>query len=168
MGYKVILIKESKDDSAKATLLKTCNESDIVYGVLFEIDDSGDEIIKLDSAEGRGNGGYIVKEDFTVIFEGKVLNNVRTYIAPTEKYISGLPVYDWYLALMVAGAKQHKLDNAYISGMIEACRVSVDLDDKRDTKIEAKQILKATGFEDVFSDLKYISGEGSEQISPTN
>lgn len=158
-GYKVVLSKESKDDSGKATLLKTCNESDVVYGVLFEVGENSDEMKKLDKAEGTGSGGYIAKEDFTVIFDGKPLNNVRTYIAPLEKCKSGLPVYDWYLALMIAGAKQHELEDTYISGIIEANKVTVDSDDERDSKIEALQILKETGFENVFSELNYLKHE---------
>jgi len=85
------------DKSGKATLVQTNNHSDIVYGVLFEIDDTDKELNSLDRAEGVNNGGYQVRTDFTVIFEGEQINNIRTYIAPDSSCQEGLPVFDWYL-----------------------------------------------------------------------
>ena len=155
MGYKVVFTKKSTDGSGKATLINTCDESDIVYGVLFEINDSKEEIEKLDRAEGVSDGGYKIKDNFTVIVDGKPENNARTYIASEERCEEGLPVYDWYLALVVAGAQQHELDNAYISKMIEENVATKDSDITRKAKIEAFQILQETQRKNVLSTLKY-------------
>lgn len=154
-NYKISFTKESEDKTGKATLIDTCDESDIVYGVLFEINNTEDEIKKLDIAEGVSNGGYKVEKDFTVIFNNKTINNVRTYIAPDEKCKEGLLVYDWYLALVIAGARQHKLDKIYISKMIKENEIVKDLKNNRESKTEAFRILKEIGSENILSELNY-------------
>lgn len=157
IGYKIAFTKKSKKDdgTGKATIVNTCNESDIVYGVLFEIDDDEDEIGRLDRAEGVSDGGYVVKENFTVVFDGRPISNVRTYVAPAERCQEGLQVYDWYLALVIAGAKQHELDEDYISKIIDSNKVISDPKDDRENKHEAMKVLKKAVFENVLSELKY-------------
>jgi hypothetical protein len=154
-GYVVKFIKESIDESGKATLVNTGVESDIVHGVLFEIENSEDEIKRLDIAEGVSDGGYEVKTDLTVTCDSKFIDEVRTYIAPEEKCKKDLSPYDWYLALVIAGARQHRLDETYVQKMLDENKVIHDTKEDRKSKIEALQILKDTSFENVISELKY-------------
>lgn len=152
-GYRICFIKKSRDESGKATLVETGDESDFVPGVLFEIDDTEKDL--LDKAEGANGGGYIPKEDLSVIFNKKIVGDIRTYIAPKDKCDHTLPVYDWYLALVIAGAKQHKLDSNYVQKIIESNKVVKDENNDRDTKKEALQILKDSGNEAIFLELGY-------------
>src|SRR3989344_5491085 len=102
-GYKICFEKKSKDGSGKATLIRPKNDSDIVHGVLFRINKS--ELPELDDAEGKD---YRREDEFSVISsDGKVYTT--TYIA--KKNEAGLFPYNWYFALIVAGALQHKLPN---------------------------------------------------------
>jgi len=158
-GYIVKFIKKSIDGSGKATLVKTNKESDVVYGVLFNISEK--ERQELDRAEGVGDGGYEVKEDLTVIHNDKPVHGVRTYIAPKEKCRNNLLAYDWYLALVIAGARQHVLDETYIQKIVEGNKVKCDTKSDRKSKIKAMEILKDAGFEKVISELKYFPQEKS-------
>ncbi len=49
-GFSLECSKASKDSSGKATVIKTDNKDDLVWGVLFEIDEK--EKPQLDRAEG--------------------------------------------------------------------------------------------------------------------
>jgi hypothetical protein len=148
-GYKIIFTKRSVDGSGKATLVNTGNKKSVTFGVLFEIDVTEEQ--ELNEIE----KGYIADNTFSVVLGGKIVTGVKTYTAPENNCEEGLPVYDWYLALVIAGCHQHKLDKGYISEMIEKNIASEDLDDTRKTKIEALEILRQTGFDKVFSELKY-------------
>lgn len=126
-GYSLAFTKPSRDLSGKATLTETdgCHQ----YGVLFEIDDR--ELSDLDREEGRGNG-YERDDLFPVVLPDGSKINVSTYIASECK--SGLNPYDWYLALIVAGAKQHNLP------------------------VEQIEALQATVFDDVNRNQRAING----------
>lgn len=151
-GYQIHFTKKSKDNSGKATLVQTNNNFDIVYGVLFNVDDSEKE--KLDTHEGTNDGGYIPKENFLVTQNDKVINT-KTYIAPQDRCRNDLIVYDWYLGLVVSGARQHKIDENYISKIIKSNKVNLDTSSNETSKNKALKILEITGFKDIFSELKY-------------
>jgi len=151
-GYKIIFTKKSTDESGKATLVETNNKSDIVYGVIFDINDSERE--QLNKAEGTNDGGYYAEENFSVMYNNKLINGITTYIAPKYKCEDNLPIYDWYLSLIIAGAKQNNLDNTYIKNIIENNITNEDKKENRDSRIEALKILQDTGYEDIFLELK--------------
>ena len=101
-GYKICFEKKGKYGSGKATLASSDPRSDKTTGILFQINKS--ELGQLDRAEGK-NKGYYRDDKFPVTSteNGNIL--AVTYIA--EEFVRGLFPYDWYLALVVAGAMQH-------------------------------------------------------------
>lgn len=137
-GYTINFTKLSKkDNSGKATILKTENSTDVVYGVLFEI--SLDESTKLDRAEGLGYGYEKVSATF-------VHNNsevsASTYIATPDAIDDTLKPYDWYLDLVLAGSEQHSLPKKYVESIL---RVDTDIDPyfSREERLEAIALIGA-------------------------
>lgn len=110
-GYTLAFTKKSTDLSGKATLIKAANLDQ--YGVLFEIDER--ELPNLDRAEGNGYG-YARDDAFPVLLtDGRKINAI-TYIATNSE--TDLMPYDWYLALIVAGLKQHNLPVEQIKALL--------------------------------------------------
>ena len=114
-GWVLEFSKPSTDGSGKATLSEKagCRTA----GVLFEI--PVDELEDLDGAEGPG---YERRDAFHVrLADGDGTVTATTYLAKDPK--DGLEPYDWYLALVIAGARQHELGEAQV-GWLErvACR----------------------------------------------
>ena len=147
-NYDIQFKKESRDGSGKATLVET--EGSAVQGVLFRINktESGD----LDIAEGVRDGGYERKNNFQVTHENNEIT-VTTYIAPTDKHKSGLPLYDWYFALVIAGARQHKLPNEYVDRLLNNNNCEQDQDNKRPQRMEALDSLEQAGYKTVYLEL---------------
>lgn len=100
--------KVSRDGSGKCDIESTSNQTDRVYGVLFEV--SSSEKLALDKAEGSGNG-YDQQEILVNNADGEA-HTAITYIA-THKEPAMWP-YHWYKALVIAGAVEHHLPTAYI------------------------------------------------------
>lgn len=100
--------KKSVDGSGKATLIKQSAQFQ-TPGVLFEIGLA--ERDALDKFEGAGNG-YDRVDDFRVTKTGQFIV-ATTYIA--SEIQNDLAPYDWYLALVVAGALEHGFDDQYTS-----------------------------------------------------
>jgi hypothetical protein len=96
-----------------------------VIGVVFEIDEceKGD----LDKAEGVGKG-YEVLKDVAVRLESGDQVLARTYIG-SEINNDSRP-YDWYRALVIAGAIQHGLPSSWIA-TLEATEFIRDLNPQR-------------------------------------
>lgn len=110
VGYRVEFWKISNDGSGKATLVSG-NNTGTVNGVLFEIDRS--ELLELDKAEGAGavyrKPGYKRVESFKVIDEEGKKQIATTYLANDTHIDKASLPYDWYVALVKAGAKQNKV-----------------------------------------------------------
>ena len=95
-----------RDGSGKCDAEFTGKRSDVVWGVVFEIDP--EEKLALDQAEGLGNG-YMEKA-VNILTEAGPITAV-TYLA-TDKDASLRP-YHWYKALVIAGAREHGLPSSY-------------------------------------------------------
>lgn len=107
-SYHFCFCKRSIDGSGKATLIESPESQ--AYGVLFEIDDEDRE--NLDAAEGPG---YDYLQDFRVLsYPLQRPQRASAYIAALHAVIPGLKPYDWYKALVIAGALEHGLPQAYI------------------------------------------------------
>lgn len=128
-GHTLTFTKKSLDLSGKATLTEAKDSRQ--HGVLFEIDYS--EVPDLDREEGCSSG-YGRNDTFPVVRpDGEQIKAV-TYLA--SKPEPGLTPYDWYLALIVAGAKQHELPAA----QIEALRsIAYDNADKNQRAINGRR-----------------------------
>ena len=111
-GYVLRWDKRSKlDGSGKCDAEATGRLRDSVWGVLFALKAS--EKHALDRAEGLGNG-YVERR--VAIILGEEGTRAVTYIA-TDKRPSLKP-YHWYKALVVAGAREHRLPQHYIRRLL--------------------------------------------------
>lgn len=109
-GYELRWHKVSQDRSGKCDVVQIDSPNSKVIGVVYEILIS--EKAALDEAEGLGNG-YDQKQVLLETVNGPL--QAQTYYA-TKIDPSAVP-YDWYKALVIAGAKQHKLPEGYISAL---------------------------------------------------
>lgn len=72
-----------------------------------------------------------------------VCETVTTYIAPDEYRNPGLKPFDWYLALIVAGAMEHR----FPSTIIAAYRgTAAWADEETKGKLVADSLLREAGF----------------------
>ncbi|EAP78147.1 hypothetical protein ISM_07620 [Roseovarius nubinhibens ISM] len=100
--------KLSKDGSGKATLVP--GNDFATPGALFEIKKS--ELNALDRAEGAGSG-YDRMENLSVqLSQGSEQVTATTYIASLTNM--QLKPFDWYLALVIAGAQHHTLGEDHL------------------------------------------------------
>jgi gamma-glutamylcyclotransferase len=141
-GCTLEFSKRSRDGSGKATIIRSGKSEEHVFGVVFEVAIS--QRAALDKAEGVGSG-YEVMDDLLVRLQkaGEILR-AATYIA-TDVDRTLLP-YDWYLALVIAGATQQKLPDDSIAMLKEVVGVP-DPDRKR--RSGAIAVLKKAGFGDL-------------------
>lgn len=111
-NYKLAFNKKSSlDKSGKANIIETDNPSDIVWGVIFEIEES--QKTQLDEAEGNGYG----YDDHTIkVIDSKGQEHeCIVYIATEAKYIdNSLTPMDWYLEHCLIGARENGLPEDYI------------------------------------------------------
>ncbi|PCI85382.1 MAG: gamma-glutamylcyclotransferase [Hyphomicrobiales bacterium] len=122
-GYHYICFGlAGKDGSGKAAIVKTQNQDDKVFGVVFEIAQT--ELADLDKFEMK----YKRNDNFEVVMDGQSLKTITYYVVETKLEIGLLPT-DWYRDICVAGAKQHSLDADYIAEL-EALIVRQDADNE--------------------------------------
>jgi len=106
-GYKLRFHKIGKDGSGKCNIFFTNDVNDIIYGVLYEIDNC--DIRYLDKAEGLGQG-YIKK----FLYIQEIKEELFFYSAQDEFIDNSLKPYSWYKALVLEGAKYFRLPSNYI------------------------------------------------------
>ncbi len=151
-GFRVEFSKKSKDGSGKATLAKAAS-AHCTEGVLFEIDIS--ERDALDRFEEVGIG-YDRIDDFRVETDaGPVV--ATTYMAKTN--VRSLRPYDWYLALVIAGAVEHSICNSYVE-ILRANDYVPDPVQDRLTRGAGVIALQAAGYPD-FRALLGVSTSGA-------
>jgi gamma-glutamylcyclotransferase len=134
-GWTLSFLKKSLDQSGKATLFHAVGSRQ--YGVLFAI--PNEESNQLDNAEGsayRRIEGFAVRNCETLV-------HARTYIAKTT--VEGLKPYDWYLALLIAGAMQNELPKIVIDAL-RSYEYEFDPNPNRPTRLEALDALAAAGY----------------------
>lgn len=143
-GYALGFSKRSVDGSGKGMFGLTSTPEDELMGALFALKDDEVELERLHRAEGKGNG-YDYIADFQVVrIPDGTTETVRTYQMAPSHCDASLQPYDWYLALVVAGAIQSGLPMDYISRLrASPCRADAKLD--RVTRVEALQALAAAG-----------------------
>ena len=150
-GYILEFCKPSIDKSGKATLISSKRIEDEVIGALFEID-NGDRCA-LDKAEGKGKG-YNRCDKFSVtVLPDRKQAQVTTYIASACAVNDSLKPYDWYLALVIQGAIQHELCEAYITSLRKFASIP-DPKPNRKKRKKAVEDLKHAGVQDFTQVLK--------------
>ena len=132
--------KRSADGSGKATIVQSRKDGTRVYGVVFNLDIAERE--ELDKAEGLGQGYHRV-DDLGVQLEIGDEVRVSTYIG--TRLDRSLKPYDWYRALVIAGAQEHELPGEWIA-MLEQVACVPDPDLKRKNRVDAIAVLKEAGF----------------------
>ena len=136
--FNLAFSKRSKDQSGKATLVQ--DSDSIVYGVLFRIEDK--DLVELDSAEGAGKG----YERFTVSAKLAIDDRIiEAYSYIATDIDSTLKPYNWYKALVLAGALQHGLPGLYRQNIVELEAID-DTDLDRRERRKAITILEQAGF----------------------
>jgi len=140
-GYSFEFSKPSIDTSGKATIVKSGTVGARVWSVLFDVDTS--DLDALDKAEGYGNG-YDRRPDFAVNTSAGESVKATTYFA--MELDRTLKPYDWYRALVIAGAKQHDLPKELIAEL-ERVEFTVDRGVNRKSKREALAALREAGYE---------------------
>lgn len=129
-GYQLTFNKKSKDTSGKANMVKTDKKTDLVWGVIFEIEES--QKTALDVAEGKGNG-YDEQTLHVNNSDGHLIDCIA-YIATEAKFIdNSLTPMDWYKEHCLIGAKEHNLPDEYID-LIENQVSRIDTDTNRADK----------------------------------
>lgn len=138
-GFTLSFSKRSDDGSGKATVVAS-DASACVYGVVFDIDEG--DVYNLDRSEGPG---YNRENAFEVVMEPDRLPlSVTTYMANCQYVNHALKPYNWYVDLIVAGARQHHLPLLYIKALAETCTVD-DPNPNRKSRVEALTLLAQTG-----------------------
>lgn len=142
-NHKLTFGKRSIDKSGKATLVPA--QGIHTPGVVFKI--AEDERHLLDAAEGfkhdkpNDPARYGRVDDFQIQLIGSdSVIAATTYLA--NKPDVGLKPYDWYLALLIAGAVQHGLDPDHIK-MLKR----IKFDKTNDNRQKAINVLKTSGYE---------------------
>jgi hypothetical protein len=108
--YKLLFNKISIDRSGKANIQYTNENANVVSGIVIEITDKQKNT--LDEYEGKGKGYSEVSINVT-LSDGTEIN-ANTYVADKDKINDNLKPYDWYKALVVFGALEHRFPKAYI------------------------------------------------------
>lgn len=146
-GHSLHFAKKSVDGSGKATL-KPSSMEQATPGVVYEIDLNDRPALDRFESAGRNFAssglGYHRIDDFHVELQG------RTTVATT--YLAAAPVpdlvpFDWYLALIVAGAVEQGFDPDYVA-RLRACDWMPDSDPTRQTRRLALQALTEIGHSD--------------------
>jgi peroxiredoxin len=104
-GYLFSFNKQGQDNSGKGTIEQTTKPRDLVYGVVYTIDDS--DFPTLDKAE----EGY-TRKAFDIQVNGNTIK-AESYMANPQFIDHSLRPFDWYAALIMAGALEHGLPTAY-------------------------------------------------------
>lgn len=137
-GHHLRFWKPGMDGSAKATLVAGTGETP---GVLFHLD-IGD-LASLDRAEGAGRGYERV--DRLAVRHGTSALQAVSYMATAPR--EGLPAFDWYLALVLAGALLHDLPQDHREDLRRIAWRPDPLPD-RPARIAGLQALAAHGIAD--------------------
>lgn len=140
-NYALEFTKPGRDGSGKATLVDRANSGGSTPGVLFEI--ANEDLSNLDAAEGNG---YRRQNDFPVQLTdtGDQVSSVTYLAIETDSH---LRPFDWYLALVIAGAIQNKLDERYVQ-LLRETEYLFDVNPENAWRLEALRAFAKEGITD--------------------
>ena len=110
-GYVLRFHKSGADGSAKCDLVRSATPDATAYGVVFSMDDR--DRASLDRVEGRGYHTKLMRVNIAA--RGRV--EAFAYVADRDAVDSSLLPFDWYVRLVVAGAREHDLPAGYIASI---------------------------------------------------
>lgn len=134
--------KASLDGSSKCAFESAAGEA--MWGVLWDLPE--EQLPALNLAEGTDDGYKRCMVEVTP--EGGGTIEVLAYRA-LKRWV-GVPPYDWYLALVIAGARQQGLPQDYIE-RLRATPYSADDDEFRAERREAVEALEKAGMADALA-----------------
>jgi gamma-glutamylcyclotransferase len=143
-GYELCFAKRGRDGSGKATLVQRTGA--MVHGVLFAVDES--ERDQLKSAEGAGIGYHAINNFPVFDVQEKTLRHAMSFFAAPDYFNRNLQPFDWYHALVTAGAKQNALPHDHLQ-TVRKIKPIADPIEARPTRIEALRVLRQAGFENL-------------------
>lgn len=108
-GRELRFHKRGNDGSGKCDIPNTGNDSDVVWGVIFDVPEN--QVGALDCVEGEG----YARSTIEVLQNGGPPISTAVYLANVAYIDAHLVPYTWYRDLVVAGARQHNLPAAYIA-----------------------------------------------------
>jgi gamma-glutamylcyclotransferase len=135
-GWTLRFHKRSRDGSGKCNIVS--QNGSHVHGMVFEVSDA--DLYALDEAEQRGRG---YKRRDVTLQSGPTTIEAFAYVAQPAYVDDALLPYDWYHALVLAGARQHALPSPYVAE-IKAVHSYPDPDRERRRKHQA--LLREAGF----------------------
>lgn len=143
--HRLTFDKSSQDGSGKCTVVPA--KGSAVEGVLWTV--ASAELADLDATEGAGRG-YERRSIMVTRATGEQME-AESYLANSPE--SDLRPYDWYLALVIAGARQHHLSHEYISALF---RAPFQFDNKRErpSRLQAVNALQSARFMEVLNEVK--------------
>ncbi len=142
--YRLDFAKVSVDGSGKGDML--ASPGDEVWGVLYEFDAS--QKADLDAHEGRH---YQAQEIVVSTADGD--QAAWAYLAQPHRRDPSKVPYDWYLALIVARARQGGLPEPYIQAL-EATPFHVHGDEGWKERKSALAALEAAGMAGVLDEIR--------------
>ena len=135
-GHELRFHKRSQDGSGKCNIVPS--DDDCVHGVVFDV--SSSDLHPLDEAEQRGHG----HERSSLTVQGPSASiEAFAYVAQPAYVDDALRPYDWYRALVLAGALEHALPDEYVTQIEE---VPSAPDPNRDRRRTHRQLLREAGF----------------------
>jgi gamma-glutamylcyclotransferase (GGCT)/AIG2-like uncharacterized protein YtfP len=141
-NHALAFSKIGSDGSGKATIVDRADEE--VFGVVFTLDPS--ELALLDRFEGKDRGYDRIDDCAVRHLKDDATISACTYKAPPAFRDASMIPFDWYHALVIAGARQHGLPEDYVARLAAAqCRP--DPDRSRPSAVEAREVLASAGFD---------------------
>jgi gamma-glutamylcyclotransferase (GGCT)/AIG2-like uncharacterized protein YtfP len=135
-GYGLRFHKRSRDGSGKCNII--ANDDETVHGVIFDV--SSADLDALDEAEQQGR--RYQRRPVTVHTDASAVETFA-YVAEPFYIDDSLVPYEWYHALVLAGARQHNLPAPYIEE-IEAIQTLPD--PNRERRRRHKALLEQAGY----------------------
>lgn len=108
-GWELRFEKRGGDGSSKANLHACPGSGFAAQAAVFVL--SPEQVGRLDEFEGYGCGYETLP--FTIDLNGEQCQSF-TYIAPSHWLTRNLRPFDWYVDLIVSGARHHGFDQSYV------------------------------------------------------
>jgi len=124
-GRRLAFHKTGADGSAKCDVAACPGRGCGLYGALYSVDRAG--WLALDVCEGR-DAGY--ERSCVDVLVGDDVITAQTYVAQEDAIDPALRPYDWYVALVAAGAAYHRFPEEYLAMIAETPSI-VDPDEDR-------------------------------------
>jgi len=137
--HRLIFDKPSRKDGSGKCGYVDCSGCH-VWGVLWAMPES--MLFSLDRWEGAGFG-YERTTLALTLPSGKLVQAVAYHQTARQE---GLPPFDWYRALVLAGALQHGATDKYLE-TIRSEPILVDSEFRRPDRLDAMGYLRAAGYE---------------------